>query len=360
MAILKQCPGCRKRCSADAKECPKCGKNLSKLAGLNWWIAYYDINKRLIRKKIGPSRAAAEQEERRHLTAKAEKRCIKVSQDATTTFKELANWYLELETTKDKSSYRRDVAIVRQLVAYFGDKLLAQINRGMVENYRQHRSKTIKPSTVNRECACLQTIFSTGIKHERCENNPCVRLGKLEEDNIRDRILSDEEYIRLLAACPNWLKPIVAMGFYTGMRKGEILGLTWDDLDLREGFVYLKGENTKTKKSRTVPLAPELVRMLSALPRGLKGKQVKVFCRSNGKPVTCIRAAFTKACREANVENFVFHDFRHTAINNWRLAGHDYFRIMAASGHRSMKIFRRYNSVSLDELKALVGGGKKA
>jgi integrase len=63
-----------------------------------------------------------------------------------------------------------------------------------------------------------------------------------------------------------------------------------------------------------------------------------------------------KACKRAGIEDFTFHDLRHTAINNWRLQGHDYFRIMAASGHKTMSVFKRYNTVSKKELQAMVHG----
>ncbi len=87
------------------------------------------------------------------------------------------------------------------------------------------------------------------------------------------------------------------------------------------------------------------------MPRGLPG--VKVFMRE-GKPINSIREVFDAACKRALIEDFTFHDFRHTAINNWRLQGHDYFRIMAATGHKTMTVFKRYNTVSKEELKALV------
>ena len=87
--------------------------------------------------------------------------------------------------------------------------------------------------------------------------------------------------------------------------------------------------------------------------RGLPG--VRVFNR-NGNPIKSIREVFEAACRRAMVEGFTFHDLRHTAINNWRLQGHDYFRIMAASGHKTMQVFKRYNKVSEAELKTLVQG----
>ena len=82
---------------------------------------------------------------------------------------------------------------------------------------------------------------------------------------------------------------------------------------------------------------------------------VMVFIRE-GEPFKSIREVFDAACKRGLIEDFTFHDFRHTAINNWRLQGHDYFRIMAASGHKTMQVFKRYNKVSEAELKTLVQG----
>ncbi len=67
-----------------------------------------------------------------------------------------------------------------------------------------------------------------------------------------------------------------------------------------------------------------------------------------------IKRAFATACIKAGIEDFTFHDLRHTAINNWRLQGHDYFRIMAATGHKTLSLFKRYNTVSKEELRTLV------
>jgi integrase len=72
--------------------------------------------------------------------------------------------------------------------------------------------------------------------------------------------------------------------------------------------------------------------------------------------MTEMKRSFATACKRAGIEDFTFHDLRHTAINNWRLQGHDYFRIMAASSHKTVSVFKRYNPVSREELRALVGG----
>jgi integrase len=123
-------------------------------------------------------------------------------------------------------------------------------------------------------------------------------------------------------------------------------------VDLKEGFIHLRPEDCKTNEGRIVPLNQEMMEMFKAMPRGLPG--VAVFTR-NGAPVTSIREAFISACHKAGVNNFTFHALRHTFVNNRRLEGHDYFRIMAATGHKTMSVFKRYNTVSRDELKALVG-----
>ena len=69
-----------------------------------------------------------------------------------------------------------------------------------------------------------------------------------------------------------------------------------------------------------------------------------------------IREIFKRVCQDAEVEDFTFHDFRHTAITNWRKQGHDYFKIMKATGHKTMAVFKRYNTVDEAELKTLVSG----
>ena len=112
-------------------------------------------------------------------------------------------------------------------------------------------------------------------------------------------------------------------------------------------------EDTKTNEARLIPLTAELVEMFKAMPRGLPG--VRVFQYQGKAFGSTFQKAFNTANKLAGIEDFSFHDLRHTAINNWRLAGHDFFRIMVVSGHKNMTVFKRYNTVSEEELKALVG-----
>ena len=382
---LVECSQCNKRYSPKAKICPECktqnnlqaknllrkneervpcGFNLGKFPGRVWWIEYYDHAKRLRRERIGPNKAAAEHRLREVLSERTEGRHIKKSPDALTLFKNLAIWYLNLSEVQTKRSYKRDKELIANLLPWFGDRLLKDITPALVEAYKQKRltepsrrtpQTMTKPATVNREVACFKAIFNKAIANDKAERSPFQgkKVKMLEENNERDRILSPNEYIRLLAHCPSQIKPIVRLAYHTGMRQGEILFLTWEKVDLKEGFIRLEPKDTKTKKGRLVPLNQELVKMLKVMPRGLPS--VRVFPYKGKAFGSTFQKAFETARKRARIEDFTFHDLRHTAINNWRLQGHDYFRIMAASGHKTMHVFKRYNTVSKDELRALVG-----
>jgi len=360
MGLLVECPTCKKRNSTKAKTC-SCGFALAKFSGRVYWIDYLVEGQRK-RERIGPNKAAAEQRLREVLSARTEGRYIKISPDVRTRFKDLADWYLNLEEVQAKRSYKRDIQSLNRLLPFFGDRLLKDITPEMVGAYRLRRlgepsgrtPRTLTtPATVNREIACFKTIFNKAIINGKAERNPVAGIKPLKENNERDRVLSQEEYARLLARCPAHLLPIVKLAYHTGMRQGEIMALTWDKVDLKEGFIHLQPEDCKTEEGRSVPLHPEVIETLKAMPGGLPGDKVFTY---KGNSVACIKKSFATARGEAGIEDFVFHDMRHTATTNWRLQGHDYIRIMAATGQKTMSTFKRYNTVSREELKTLVIG----
>jgi integrase len=360
MGLLIECPECKRRNSQKAKNC-KCGFALAKFSGKVYWIDYLVDGYRK-RERIGPNKEAAEQRYREVLSARTEGRYIQKNPDTKTTFKELSRWYLELAEVKAKRSYDRDILNVKHLANHFGNRLLKDITPAMVESYKQKRlselagrarKDTTKPATINREMACLKTIFNKAIKNKKASRNPAHEVKLLKENNERNRILSPEEYIRLLAHCHKYLKPIVKLAYHTAMRRGEILNLTWGQVNLRERIITLEPNDTKTQEGRIVPLSKAIVEMFQAMPRGLPLMRVFTY---RGKPISTITRGIAAACERAGIEGFVFHDLRHTAINNWRLQGHDYFRIMAASGHKTMRVFKRYNTVQREELMKLVEG----
>jgi integrase len=357
MGLLVECPECKRRNSPKAKNC-KCGYSLAKFSGKVYWIEWYQEGRRK-RERIGPNKAAAEHREREVKSARAEGRYIRKSPDARMRFKDLAKWYLELTEVKAKRSYAKDQMHCKRLLAQFGHRFLKDITPSMVEAYKQkrlvensHRRKPTKPATVNREVTTLKTIFNKAMKNGKAERNPAQGVKLFKENNERDRILSPEEYSRLLAHCPAHLKPIVKVAYLTGMRRGEILNLTWGQVDIKQGLIKLSGEDTKTNEGRLVPLNRELVEMFKAMPRGFP--QAPVFTYQ-GRSMAEMKRSFTNACKKADIEDFTFHDLRHTFNTNAYRAGVPIPTIMKITGHKSMAMFRRYTTITLEDLKEAVG-----
>ena len=131
-----------------------------------------------------------------------------------------------------------------------------------------------------------------------------------------------------------------------------LLILRWNRVDLKAGFIRLRAEDTKTGEGRAIPLNNVLTDILKHCIRHLHHDYV--FTHNNEQvKYSKLRYHFEKAVKKAGIEDFTIHDLRHTCITNWRRQGHDYFKIMKASGHRTMNVFKRYNTVDEEELKSL-------
>ena len=132
-----------------------------------------------------------------------------------------------------------------------------------------------KSASVNRELAVFKTIFNQALKTDKAEKNPAQGVRLLKENNERNRILSPDEYVRLLALCPAHIKPVVKVAYHPGMRQGEIFNFTWGQVDVKGAFVKLAPEPGKRNDGRLAPLNREPVELFKAMPRGLPA--VKVF-----------------------------------------------------------------------------------
>jgi len=276
------------------------------------------------------------------------------------TLGQLCKWYLELPEVEAKDSYDRDEDFVANLKRLLGeDTKIKDITSGKIESYQTqrlaeassaHPGQTIRPCTVNKEVSCLKWIFNRAIRHGKLEHNPANGVKRLPENNVRMRVLTQKEFDLFMEKCDKGLyhlRPVIAMGYYMGMRRSEILYLTWQEVDLEKGFIRLSAERTKTDSARAIPIHPKVKVILEKLPRGLHTD--RVFLRY-GKPFNEMKNSFQSACEEAGIKDFCFHDLRHCALNNLRLAKNDFFQIMAVSGHKTMAVFKRYNLVTEEEL----------
>ncbi len=277
---------------------------------------------------------------------------------------EMMDWFLELPAVKRKKSYNKDVQRGRNLKIFFGELAPSRITPEKIQEYIyerldtiNHKGTTNKPATVNRELALFKTCYNMALKNGKTHTNPAKSIQKLKGEEQRDRVLSEEEWEAYYQEAPSWYKPIALCAYLTAMREGEILNLRWDRVDRKRGFIRLKPVDTKTSEGRPIPIDPELEKALDALPRSIK-KDGFVFTR-NGTQIKSIKWWHSKTCKSAGIEDFWFHDFRHTCTTNWRRKGVDYLTIMKATGHKTLSMFQRYNTVNEDDLKTLVSGQSK-
>ena len=105
------------------------------------------------------------------------------------------------------------------------------------------------------------------------------KVGKLlkRNSNARDKIITHKEFLSISENLPRHTKAIFQTGYYTGMRKGEILNLTWDKVDLKNRFIHLEAEDTKDKERRSIPIHNDLVEILNRIPRNVHNKHVFTY-----------------------------------------------------------------------------------
>jgi integrase len=139
------------------------------------------------------------------------------------------------------------------------------------------------------------------------------------------------------------------------MRRGEIVHLRWDQVDLKRGIIRLRSSDTKTHEGRVIPMTVAIRDVLSQCPRGV-GATLLFLNPTTGRPYTpaAVSMAFQRSCRQAGITGATFHDLRHTFVTNARRAGIDYFRNMAMTGHKTLRMFQRYNLVDEQDLREAI------
>jgi integrase len=200
----------------------------------------------------------------------------------------------------------------------------------------------------------------------------------LKESNTRVGFFELQEYLNLRSALPHYLKPVVTFAYHTGWRAGEILNLTWDKVDLRQGIISLNPGETKNEGARTLYLNEELAKEMKTL-QGNRHLGCPFVFHHNGKKIkritrawktACIKAGLCEPLRDENgkpvvrrikkgkvkekvvmVPTKLFHDFRRTGVRNMVRAGIPERVAMMVSGHKTRSVFERYNIVSDQDLK---------
>lgn len=260
-----------------------------------------------------------------------------VAKDETkeVTFKQLTKLFLNYSQA-NKKDYERDKAKVEVLKQFFGDK---PITPSRIEDFKSVMLEKYSKAYVNRYLACIKTIFNIGIKNELIEYNPMKCVKMLKEDNQKIRYLTEEEECRLFEFLPEHLKPIVICALQTGLRKSNILQLRWELVDMDFKFIEVLAQNNKGHKIIKIPISDKLYKVLESLPRTSE----YVFANPETKqPYKDISEGFTNACKKANIENFRFHDLRHTVATRLVGKGIDLRVVQEIMAHSTIVTTQRY------------------
>lgn len=232
----------------------------------------------------------------------------------------------------------------------------ARLGTTHIREYRlAKRTAGLSDSTINRHLALLRRAFRLGLESDPPKVGTVPRIEATSEDkNVRSGFFEHADFLKLMKELPSELKPVANFAYYTGCRKGEILKLRWDQVDLEHGMVRLLSGETKNKEPRMIPLASELKATLTELRRErdeLWSWSEWVFSRQ-GSPIRSMYAAWRAACVRAGVEaNALLHDMRRTGVRNLVRAGVPERIAMKISGHKTRAIFDRYNIVSEEDLR---------
>lgn len=236
------------------------------------------------------------------------------------TFRQFADVY------KERHVFAKNLAIgktidyrLKPIIDYFGDRVLTEIRTADVEDFiadlrkphiagRRKTPRVLAPASINRTIEILRHMMNWAVGREYIDRTPFRRgtetlIRKLREDNQRRRRISEDEEARLLAVAPPLLRSMIIAGLDTGMRQGEMLALRFKDIDFARGLIAPRGETTKSRRTRLVPIATARLRgVLEWLQLDAEGKKKPddawVFSDETGGPVGSFRTAWGYGCAQ--------------------------------------------------------------
>ncbi|CAM5264066.1 tyrosine-type recombinase/integrase [Rhodanobacter lindaniclasticus] len=280
--------------------------------------------------------------------------------------------------TANKSGHSATAALDALFKDDFYGKPLDEITAWQVERFKSARLKAgIAPATVNRDLDRIRSVLSKAVEWERLEANPMRTVKRVkggdkarvrfltpdEEDRLRAALAAREAVARKQRASGNaWatargrtarpehvycdhLQPLVLLALNTGLRRGELFGLEWSDIDFRNALLTVRAENAKSQKVRHVPLNVEAQRVLAtwrkqSRPRGL------VFPSAGGARFTNVNKSWNTLRNAADLPDFRFHDLRHHFASMLAMAGVDLYTIKELLGHADFETTQRYAHLS--------------
>ena len=270
-----------------------------------------------------------------------------------TTFKDVIEHYIREVAPGHKGVQAETLRLRRFTKAEPGlaCRVMATLRPEDFEAHRDRRLQEVKPSTLKRELGLLHAVIQSQVRRLGLIENPISHVKRPTVRDSRDRRFQGDEEARLMGAIDEytrnpWLKPVVVLALETAMRRGEILAMRWEHVNLERQFVHLP--DSKTGEARDVPLSSRAVAVLKNLPRSLDGQ---VFPKS----AESVKQAFERAREKAEMRDFHFHDLRHEATSRLFERGWNIMEVAAVTGHKDLQSLKRYTNLKAEDLAKKMG-----
>jgi integrase len=317
--------------------------SLRKRGGI-WWVDVVAPNGERIRRTAGTANKALAQEFHDRLKAELW-RLAKLSERPVHTWNEaVVRW---LKESSHKATTEQDKSHLRWLDRHLGGKQLDFISRGIVDRITDVKlTEGVSNATVNRVLEVLRAILRKCVNDwEWLERAPKIRM--LKEPMRRIRFLSRAEAQRLLLALPAHLADMAAFALATGLRRANVTGLQWSQVDLVRRLAWIHPDEAKARKAIAVPLNAEAVALIS---KQVGKHQTHVFS-FRGRPIRQVSTkAWYQALERAGIQDFRWHDLRHTWAS-WHVQnGTPLFALQELGGWESPDMVRRYAHLSAEHL----------
>ena len=304
-----------------------------------YWIDYYFQGTRK-REKIGTSRSLAGKVLIKRQAEIAESRYFPERQRQAVAFRGFSAKYWERHWQYLQGRGGRYVR--ENLEKVFGDKNLSAISLADVQDFYNATRTATSVATANRYSARLANMFEKArLWGDFFGTNPVKGLERGREDGRRVRFLSMPEIGQLLAVADPRIKPVLVCALHTGMRRGEILGLRWENVNLEQSVLHIV--KSKSGKPREIPIRPQLGGLFQAIGPKKDGLIFDIT-------IITLRRTFDRAIKAAKVTPFRFHDLRHTFASHFVMRTGDLPALQNLLGHFSLKMTQRYAHLAKSHL----------
>jgi len=252
-----------------------------------------------------------------------------------------------LEETSHKRTHAWDKAIIRWLQPYLGGLVLTSINREVLDAVRSARAKGVKPSTVNRYLALVRAVLRRACDEwEWLDRVP--KVGMLQQSTGRVRSLTREEFARLIGELPQHLADMAVFSVATGLRQSNVTRLQWRQVSLERRHLWVGAEQHKNGHAHSVPLNEAAMEVLE---RRRGDHRIYVFTYG-GLPIRQVSTkAWRNALERAGIQDFRWHDLRHTFATWHREEGTPTWELQRLGGWKTASMVERYAHVGADGLQ---------